>query len=470
MLNDLTEISACALLSAYQAKNTSPVEVIRAVFKKVSTHDRSLNAFRLVDESMALSEARKSESRWHKGEPLGILDGVPVSVKDVFSTKHWSTRWGSLLTTNKSEFNEDAPAVARLREEGAVLIGKTNTSEFHWKTVTDSPLTGITRNPWNLDLTPGGSCGGASVAVASGMGPIAIGTDGGGSIRVPAAFTGVFGFKPTFGRVPQFPVGAFGTMAHVGPITRSVEDAALVLTALSKPDIRDWYALPYLNVDYRENLGPDLKGKKIAFSPDLGFVQVGKSVAKVVKNGMKLFSELGAHVETVDPGFSDTRDTFEKLGFSGIYQTLKHFTPEEKKRMDQGLVTVVELGKKVTLTEYLEANRNRESLGQLMGKFHETFDLLITPTVPIPPFLAGQDVPEPKNQERWTEWAPFSYPFNLTRQPAASVPCGFDADGHPVGLQIVGPLFSDQLVLNASRAFELARPFVFPDLGALKDL
>jgi len=461
-------MSAGELLMLFRSKKASPLEAAKDVLSRIAALSDVFNVFRLIDEAGTLEDAKKSERRWFKGEPLGLTDGIPVSVKDVLLTKGWPTLWGSKLTSPDQPWDEDAPPVARLREAGAVLVGKTNTSEFHWKTVTDSPLTGITRNPWNSELTPGGSCGGAAVAVATGMGPLALGTDGGGSIRVPCSFTGVFGLKPTFGQVPQYPAGAFGSMAHVGPITRTVGDAALMLTVISKPDARDWHALPYDNRDYREGIEGGVSGLRIAFSADLGYADVDPETAAVVADAPKVFSDLGATVEEASPGFDDTRKTFETLGFPGISLSVSRFTDEQKKQMDPGLVEVAAEGEKVGIMDYMAATRAREALGLLMNRFHQTYDLLITPTVPVTAFEVGQDVPDPERQKRWTEWAPFSYPFNMTGQPAATLPCGFTSEGLPVGLQVIGPLYSDGLVLRACHAFEAAKPFIFLSLSGIK--
>ncbi len=465
MPGTLADLSASELLRLYRAHQVSPVETTRDVLARIDQRDRPLNAFRLVDGERALADARASEHRWTKGAPKGALDGVPVSVKDVLLTKGWSTLWGSTLSPPDQPWDEDAPAVARLREAGAVLVGKTNTSEFHWKTVTDSPLTGITRNPWNPALTPGGSCGGAAVAVATGMGALAVGTDGGGSIRVPAAFTGVFGMKPTFGRVAQYPAGAFGTMAHVGPFARTAADAALLMGAIARHDDRDPWALPDDGRDYLARLEDGVRGLRIAFSPDLGFAKVDPEVARIVADAVKAFADAGAAVEEASPGFGDTRATFETLGFPGIAASVARFSAEQRKQMDQGLVAVAEEGARVAMMDYMTAQRMRDALALMMSRFHRTYDLLLMPTVPIAAFAAGQDVPDPARQKCWTEWAPFSYPFNLTRQPAASLPCGFTADGRPVGLQVVGPVYADALVLRAARAFERARPFRMPGAG-----
>ena len=468
MSGNLADLSAGELLTLFRGKKASPLEAAKDVLARIADLNDDVNVFRLIDEVGTLEDAKQSERRWFKGEPLGLVDGIPVSVKDVLLTKGWSTLWGSKLTSSDQPWDEDAPPVARLREYGAVFVGKTNTSEFHWKTVTDSPLTGITRNPWNPELTPGGSCGGAAVAVATGMGPLALGTDGGGSIRVPCSFTGVFGLKPTFGRVPQYPAGAFGSMAHVGPITRTVADAALMLTVISKPDTRDCYALPYDDRNYSDRIGDGVAGLRIAFSPDLGYADVDPETAPVVADALKVFSDLGATIEEASPGFDDTRKTFETLGFPGISLSVSRFTDDQKKQMDPGLVEVAAEGEKVGIMDYMAATRAREALGLLMNRFHQTYDLLVTPTVPITAFAVGQDVPDPKRQKRWTEWAPFSYPFNMTGQPAATVPCGFTSEGLPVGLQVIGPLYSDDLVLRACHAFEAAKPFIFPSLTGSK--
>jgi aspartyl-tRNA(Asn)/glutamyl-tRNA(Gln) amidotransferase subunit A len=465
-VNDLCLLPATGLLRLYQQKEVSPIDTVDAVLSRIETCDPELNAFCLVDAKRARDEAKASATRWQRGEPIGLLDGVPVSIKDVLLTKGWPTLYGSRTVSRNQSWEVDAPAVARLREHGAILIGKTTTSEFHWKTVTDSPLTGITRNPWQPALTPGGSCGGAAVAVASGMGPLAIGTDGGGSIRVPCGFCGVFGLKPTFGRVPRYPPSAAGMLAHVGPITRSVGDAALLLTVVSQPDARDWYALPYDKHDHRSGLEAGVGGLRIAFSPDLGYARVDAEVSEVVARAALTLRELGAVVEEVSPGFSDPKRVFEAHWYPDIAEIVRK-TPDDKKAlMDPGLLDVADEGTRFTLQDYLGAVRERESLGTVMQSFHEQFDLLVTPTLPITAFEVGRDVPDPSTQKRWVDWAPFSYPFNLTRQPAATIPCGFTAAGLPVGLQVIGPLYREDLVLRACRAWESVNPIVLPQLPA----
>ena len=464
MTVDLALLPATELLAGYRARRFSPVEVVAAVLDRIDRHDGDLNAFRLVDAPAARAAARTSEARWQRGEPQGLLDGVPTTVKDLVLTKGWSTLRGSRAISPDQPWDEDAPSVARLREAGAILLGKTTTPEFGWKGVTDSPLTGVTRNPWDRSRTPGGSSGGAAVAAAAGMGALHIGTDGGGSIRIPAAFTGIFGLKPTFGRVPAYPASPFGTLAHLGPMTRTVGDAALMLTVLSRPDPRDWYALPPAGIDYRDGLEDGVRGLRIAFAPTLAGAPVDPAVAAAVAAGARLLGELGARVEPVDSPLPDSDAIFRDHWFPGAAAVLRPFGAEQRGLMDPGLIEIAGQGEQIGLAAYFAAVKLREALGQRMNLFHQQWDLLVTPTIPITAFAAGRETPLGAVGERWVYWTPFTYPFNLTRQPAATVPCGLDPNGLPIGLQIVGPLYQDALVLRAARAFETARPFAMPAL------
>jgi len=464
MSSDLLTLSAVELLRLYRSKRASPVEAMRAVLKRIDELNPLLNCFCYLAPD-ALLMAKDAESRWMKGEPKGALDGVPVTIKDLLLTRGWPTLRGSRTVDPKGPWNDDAPAVARLREAGALLIGKTTTPEFGWKGVTDNPLTGITRNPWNPARTPGGSSGGAAAALAAGMGPLGLGTDGGGSIRIPCAFTGVFGLKPSFGRVPAWPLSPFGTVAHVGPMTRSVHDAALLLNVLARPDARDWHALPYEQRDYRVGIDEGVRGLRIAYSARLGYAQVDAEVEALVEQAAMRFVDLGALVEPVDPGFANVEPLFRTHWFAGAALLLKNFSPQQKALMDQGLVDVADQGAKIAMLEVLEAAQKRGALGVHMNQFHEKYDLLLTPALPLVAFEAGKEVADVVKEKRWTDWTPFSYPFNLTQQPAASVPCGLTAEGLPVGLQIVGPRYADALVLRAARAFESAQPFPMPDVS-----
>lgn len=460
--NDLCYMSASQLLDLYEWKTVSPVDVTKAVFARIHEVNDQVNAFTLLNEEKALEAARQSEARWQKGEARGILDGIPVSIKDIVLCKDWPTLRGSKTQSADAPHEEDAPSVARMREHGAVLLGRTATPEFGWKGVTDSPLSGITRNPWDTSKTPGGSSGGASAAAALGMGALHIGTDGGGSIRIPSGFTGTFGIKASFGRVPAYPASPFVSVSHVGPMTRTVSDAALMMNAIIEPDSRDWYALPYDPWDYRSGLELGVRHLKIGFSANLGYVDVDPEIASLVEAAARVFEELGATVEAVDPGFDNPLNCFNGHWYTGARRLLDRFTEEQKDLLDPGLREIAETAAGYSLDDYLDAVDERSALGLTMNKFHDTYDLLLTPTLPIPAFEAGAEVADPSSQSRWPDWTPFSYPFNLTGQPACSVPCGFTKAGLPAGLQIVGPMHADPLVMRAAAAFEAARPFVMP--------
>ncbi|MFI0444320.1 amidase [Actinomadura sp. 6N118] len=455
----LTALTATELLAGYRDGTISPVEATEAVLARIAELDPQLNAFCLVTADEALSRARESADRWRRGEPCGLLDGVPVSIKDILLTRGHPTRRGSRTVSPDGPWPDDSPAAARLREHGAVMVGKTTTPEFGWKGVTDSPLTGVSRNPWDLSLTPGGSSGGAAAAVAAGLAPLAVGTDGGGSVRIPAAFTGTFTLKPTYGRVPHHPASPFGTLAHVGPITWTVADAALMLDVLTGPDGRDWSALPPPATPFAEVRPPDdLGGLRVAYSPTLGYASVEPEVAALVTAAVGVFAELGAKVEQVDPGFDDPVHDFEALWFAGAAKVVEPLSPARRAELDPGLREVIEEGARLSALDYLEATATRVRLGRIMGTFHEEYDLLLTPTLPITAFEAGREAPQGA-RARWTGWTPFTYPFNMTQQPAASVPCGFTAAGLPVGLQVVGPRHADALVLSTCAAYERANPW-----------
>ena len=459
-MQDLNWLSAAELSKGYAKKKFSPVEVARACLAHIASHDGAINAMCHVDEKLALEQASASEGRWSKGEALSPLDGVPLLIKDLLLVKGWATRRGSKTVDPNQAWDQDAPSVARLREAGCVFLGATTTPEFGWKGVTDSPLTGITRNPWDLSKTPGGSSGGSSAGVAAGYAPLSLGTDGGGSIRIPAGFSGIYGLKPSFGRVPAYPLSPFGTVAHVGPMTRTVEDAALMMNEIAKPDARDWTSLPYDERDYMKKLGKGVKGMKIAFSPTLGHVSVDPEVAKLVKKAVKVLESLGAEVEQVDPGFADPASCFRVLWWSGARALLGRLPEEKKALLDPALADVVAQSMEITPEDYFDAVRERGALGSQMRVFMERYDVLITPTLPGVAFDAGKLSPVDDGMGKWVNWTPFSYPFNLTQQPAASVPCGFSKAGLPAGLHIVGKMFDDRTVLRASQAYQAATQWV----------
>ena len=451
-----TDMTAVELVSAFSSGELSPVEVTRAVLDRIAAHDREINSFCLVDEEKALDQARRSEERWRTGYSKGLLDGVPISIKDVFLTDGWPTLRGSQAVDENQDWNVDSPVAARLREDGMVLVGKTTTPEIAWKAVTDSALYGVTTNPADTTKTAGGSSGGSAAAVAAGFGPCSVGTDGGGSIRIPASFCGVVGFKPTHGRIPIFPASPFGPLAHAGPITRTVEDAALRTDILALPDPRDPTALAPPLTTFRGGLNREVVGMDVAYSKTLGYVDVDPEVGEIVDRAVRVLDEVGLRVTAADPGFTDPLEAFENLWAAGAATMLKTFPEGTRDKVDPGLGRVWSHGEQLGAVDYLEARAVAAAVGITMGIFHQKYNVLITPTMPIPAFEAGHDVPPGSTLTSWPQWTPFTYPFNLTQQPAISIPVGTTSAGLPVGLQIVGPRHSDDLLLAVARFAEYA--------------
>jgi len=464
---DLADCTATTLLRLYRSRQASPVEATRAVLARIERLNPILNAYCHVAPDSALASARASEGRWMQGAPAGELDGVPVSIKDLILVAGWPTLRGSRTIDPDQPWDVDAPAAARLREASAVILGKTTTPEFGCKGETNSPLTGITRNPWNPAKTPGGSSGGTAAAVAAGLGPLSVGTDGAGSVRIPAAFCGNFGLKPSFGRVPAYPLSPFGTVAHLGPHAMSVADAALMLNVLKKPDARDWTSLPYDATDCTIGLDDGVRGLRIAYSPALGHARVHPDVAAAVATAVRELEALGAHVEAVDPGFADPLDITTGLWFVGAYTIWSGLTPAQQAQVDPDFRAEAELGAGYSALDVQRLNLRRGELGSHMRRFMQRYDLIATPAVAVPAFDARPAGHTPMDPKTMLGWTPFSYPFNLTQQPACTIPCGLTSDGLPIGLQLVGPMFGDALVLRAARAYESVRPIPRPDLAAL---
>ena len=448
--------SSAAMAQGFATGEFSPVDVLQACLVQADRLEPALNALVMIDREGALAQAQASAIRWAAGRALGPLDGIPVLIKDILLTRGQPTLRGSWTVNAVGLWPDDAPSVARLRAAGAVLMARTTTPEIGWKGVTDSPRHGITRNPWDLTKTPGGSSGGAAAALAAGYAPLALGTDGGGSIRIPASFAGVFGLKPSFGRVPAWPLSPFGTVAHIGPMTRTVRDAAVMMDVIARPDARDWHALPYDPQSALVGLDDGIKGLRIAFSPTLGYVNVASDVATAVRRAVEKMADLGAIVTEVAPGFADPAEMFAVLWWTGARNALRHLPRRDYAKLDLGLADVLDQAAGITLDHYMAAQTARGALGAQMRQFMLNYDILITPTMPIAAFDAGQLSPGPLGPQAWVNWTPFSYPFNLTQQPAASVNCGFTLTGLPIGLQIVGGMFDDRAVMRASAALEAA--------------
>lgn len=457
---DLCYMPASKMAAAIREKKISPVEIVDALLNRIEALNPKLNAYVTLTAAAARRQARKAEQAVMKGEKLGPLHGVPYSIKDLTITKGIRTMRGSRIHENFVP-GEDPPLVERLRAAGGIMLGKTATPEFGWKGVTDSPLTGITRNPWNLKRTPGGSSGGASAQVAAGLGPLAQGSDGGGSIRIPAAFAGIFGIKPSFGRVPTYPPSSHDTLSHAGPMTRTVADAALMLSVMAGPHEADRSSLEAPPEDYVGKLNEGVKGLRVAWSADLGYASVDPEVKRIAAAAAKTFSELGCKVENVNPKLGDPTSIFEAYWKFGSAAGLGPYLARWEKKMDPGLVRVVKMGMKLKTADFAKAQMERHAYWDRMRRFFEKYDLLLTPSLAVTAFDVGRlKPPSSKNfSVSWISWTPFTYPFNLTHNPAATVPAGFSKEGLPVGLQIVGRRFADLTVLQAAAAFEKARPW-----------
>jgi aspartyl-tRNA(Asn)/glutamyl-tRNA(Gln) amidotransferase subunit A len=457
--SDLAFTSATELAALIRARKLSPVELTRAVLDRIERLNPIVNAFCTVTPDLALAAAREAEQAALKGELRGPLHGVPFSIKDLHYTKGVRTMSGSFIFERRVP--DVDPPVVRLKGAGGVMLGKTTTPEFGWKGLGDCPVTGITRNPWNTAMTTGGSSAGAGAATAAGLGPIHQGSDGAGSIRIPSGFCGIFGLKPSYGRVPMWPISNNDYASHMGPMTRTVADAAAMLSIMAGPDDWDRTSLEARPDDYIGKLGAGITGLRVAFSPDLGGFPVDAEVAALVRDAVRAFDGLGCVVEEVKPGFADSHDLIRCLWSAHEAGNYAQYLREWRERMDPGLVACIEDGLQYSMVEYVEARGQKLAYWDTVRPLFEKFDLLLTPTLSVAAFPVGRLNPEhwPQHAWDWIRWASFSYPFNFTGQPAASVPAGFTPDGLPVGLQIVGRRFADLTVLQAAAAFEAARPW-----------
>jgi len=451
---------AARLAEAIARRELSPVEVVDAVLARIERVNGRLTAFATVTGELARAEARRAEGAVMRGAPLGRLHGVPFSVKDTLDTAGVRTTMGAVRFAERVPA-EDAVVVARLRAAGAILIGKTTTPEFAHKGVTDSALFGVTRNPWAPDHTCGGSSGGAAVAAATGMGPLAVGTDEGGSIRIPASYCGVVGLKPTFGLVPRVPVGVAEVLTHLGPLCRTVEDAALFLSVTAGRDDRDGWSLPVEPTDYTRALARPPARLRVAWSPRLGYAPVDPEVVRVTGAAVRGLAALGWTVEETDPGFDDPAEVADAFRYPGLAAALGDDLERERARMDPSLVALVEAGRRMTAVEVARAAVRRHALWAQLDRFFERHDVLATPAVAVPPFPIGQAPPREIDGRSVGArgWIAFTYPFNVAGLPAIVLPTGLTAAGLPVGLQFVGRRLDDARLLGAAAAFEAAAPW-----------
>ncbi len=446
------QLSAEELLAAYATKTLTPLQVLQAVTERTARRNPEINAFAVMNPG-ALEQARESTARWAAGKPQGPLDGVPVTVKDLIDVAGLPTRRGS-KTLPATPAAEDAPLVAVLRAAGAVITGKTATTEYGWKSPGDCPATGITRNPWNTAHTPGGSSSGAAAAAAAGFGPLHVGTDAGGSVRIPAAWSGVVGLKPSFGRIPQWPLGAFGHVAVAGPIARTVRDAALLLSALAGFDPRDPFSLPEQKRDFLAGIDDGVAGLRIGVLANPGFAApVDADGSATVAAARDILTAQGAVVVDAEIKLPDTSATFSKIWGAALARLVSTLPPEKHPLLDDGLVRVASQFQNVSALDMLEAEAQRVEAAHAMAC--APYDALICPCVPHAAPLAGVPVEDPV-AALCQNWAPWTFLFNLTRQPALSLPMGVNEEGLPVAVQIAGPLYRDDVVLRVARAVERA--------------
>ena len=459
---------AVEIAELIRTKQLSPVEYMQALLARVQALEPRVNAFAYLAAEPALEAAKRAEAALMGGGRIGRLHGVPVTIKDLAITKDMPTQSGSKIFAGHQP-SEDTPVVPRLRDEGAIILGKTNTSEFGWTGVSRCPLTGITHNPWKYGYNAGASSAGAAAAAAAGFGALHQGSDGAGSIRMPAHFCGVFGLKPSFGRVPYYPVGTGDYTSHMGPITRTVADSALLLEVMAGPHPLDFTTLEAGPANYLAHLHEGIRGKRIAYSPDLGHARVDPEVAALVQAAVARFSALGATVEEVATPWAKDGPALIRFFWAAHMTRLAPYLEKWEAQMDPGLVACIRDAQNYTVAEYQAMRERKMAYVTAIHRWFEDWDFLLTPSVSVAAFPAERLMPAhwPQHAWDWVMWAEFSYPFNMSWNPAASVPCGFTGDGLPVGLQIVGRRFDDLGVLQASAAFEQVQPWADkrPTLG-----
>jgi len=459
MHDDIAWMPATEMRDLIRGRKLSPVDATRALLERIDSLNPALNAYCLVTPELAMAAAQQAEAAVMRGERLGPLHGVPLSIKDLFDVAGLPTTKGSLIYKDRVADGYEY-CVKRLLDAGAVHLGKTNTPEFGLLPTTENRLFGATYNPWDVRCTAGGSSGGAGSAVAAGLGPIALGSDGGGSIRIPASLCGIFGIKPTYGRVPRNP-GGWSTFTHRGPMSRTVADSALMLDVMAGHEPRDPFSVADYPGSFLDEVDRGVQGLRVGWSPDLGYALVEPEVRDACERAARRFEELGCVVEEANPGFANPNAdrTFITLAAAGDAIWLGELTDEQRSQVGAAAQMFLDVGAKVTGAEYVRANQRRMALWEATQRFHQRYDLLLTPTLSVTAFPVG----EPPAQIDGCDypplaWSPYTAPFNLTGQPAASVPCGFDVRGLPVGLHIVGRAYEDALVLRAARAFEQLQP------------
>jgi Asp-tRNA(Asn)/Glu-tRNA(Gln) amidotransferase A subunit family amidase len=447
-------------------KEVSATEIMAETLSRMESLEPMLNAFVTPTPERAMEAAREADRLLAEGDEPGPLHGVPISVKDLINVGGVRTTFGS-RTMADNIAREDAPSVERARAAGACVIGKTTTTEFGCKAGGgDSPLSGVTRNAWDPSKTTGGSSAGAATSVAAGVTPFALGTDGGGSIRIPASLCGVFGIKAQYGRVPVFPTSATPTLGHVGPISRTVRDAALLLGVISGFDARDPASVSEPGPDFLAACEAPVDGMRVAWSPTLGYARPTSEVLEITEEAVRAIEGLGLSIDLVEEMIDDPVELWNAEFFAGAGTRLKDALRNSRDLLDPAVADVLDGALEATVTDYYEKVFARYGLREQIRRFFEQYDLLLTPTLPVPAFGAGVNVPPELPDRNVVSWVYYTYPFNLTGNPAASVPCGFTTEGLPVGLQVVAGTNREADVLRLSAAFESSRPWAnsYPEL------
>ena len=463
MSADLAFMPAVEVAQNVRGKKISSLEATENFFQRIDRLDSQLNSYITLCQDQALADARAADDAVQRGSNLGPLHGVPISIKDLELTRGVTTTMGSALFSDRVP-DMDSIVVERVKASGAIILGKTNTPEFGQSGTTENKVGEPCRNPWNTERTPGGSSGGAAAALAAGLCTLSMGTDGGGSIRIPASFTGVYGIKPTQGRVPRY--GGYGRpsanhFSQSGPITRTVADSALLLQVVAGYDTRDVNSLRQAAPDFSANLGAGVKGMRLAWSSDYGFAAVDPEVVEITERSAKQFSGLGANIEDAGLKLEDPFDAFWDVFATAAYTSYGHLLDEHRDDFsDYGLKSLLH-GQSRTGADMSRAIYEIDRLGRRMEEFFDEFDLLLTPTMAVPAFPIEQrpSVIGGRKVEPFWGFLPFTYLINITGQTAASIPCGYSEDGMPIGLHIIGPRGSEAKVLQASAAFEQAQPW-----------
>ncbi len=462
MKQELWQYSVKELIDGYKKKLFNSLEVSLSVINQIKSLNKKINAFVHFDEEMVIDQAKLSKDRWERDMIKGILDGIPISVKDLIITQDYPTFRGSFNTSLPNKSEENAPVVSKIINSGAIILGKTATPEFGHKGTTSSKRYGETLNPWNLNTNAGGSSGGSAAAVASGMGPLSIGTDGGGSIRIPCSFCGLFGHKPTFGRIPAYPISPFGTVANIGPISRNVLDGSILMDVIATPDNKDWHSLPFNKKSYNPFPYENISSIRVGFTRLWG-------MEKYIEN-LKLEDDVEIGIESIfrslkEKKFNITDEininwpnnpekTFKVIWYTGAANLARKIKQKDLKDIDENFLEFIERGKKNNIFDIMQAETNRAENGSYITKMFEKYDFIIGPTLPVTAIAKGRNIPKGWDEEDLFSWTPFTYPFNLTKNPSSTINCNFSSIGLPVGLQIVAPIYKDHDCIKFAQLLE----------------